>query len=318
MRHPIDLGSAAVLRFGPKDIRFFTDGWGPPELHEPIDIMEIPADPLPVTWLSEKADEHTMTRHGTFTSPVELLPSRARTGSVITIAPRAGAKRSVVLMPAWNEHDPRVRVAIARILARRGIESMILESAYFGSRHPDPHSGHSIRTVADFMVMGASACIEARGLLATVRDSGKAACVSGYSMGGNTAALVAATVPFPVASAPLAASHSPAPVFLDGVIRHGIAWDALGGPEQADRLRSVLGRVSVLHLEPADHVRHAVIVGARSDGYIPASATRDLAAHWPGSTLRWEPGGHATLVWLRKERLANAVVEAFERFEGTR
>lgn len=318
MRHPIDLGSVAVLRYGPKDIRFFTDGWGPEDLLEPIDIMAIPADPLPVTWLSEKGDEHTIVRHGTFTSPLELLPRRARTGSVISITPRSQSSRSVVLMPAWNEHEPRVRVAIARILARRGIESIILESAYFGSRHPDPHSGHSIRTVSDFMVMGASACIEARGLLATLRDLGRTAGVAGYSMGGNTAALVSATVPFPVASAPLAASHSPAPVFLDGVLRHGIAWDALGGPEQAGRLRSVLGRVSVLHLDPPDHVRHAIIVGARSDAYIPATATRDLAEHWTGSTLRWEPGGHATLVWLRKERLATSIGEAFDRVERAR
>lgn len=318
MRHLIDLGSVAVLRYGPKDIRFFTDGWGPRELLEPIDIMAMPADPLPVAWLSENGDEHTITRHGTFTSPLELLPSRARTGSVISIGPRSRSSRSVVLMPAWNEHEPRVRVAIARSLARRGIESIILENAYFGSRHPDPHSGHSIRTVADFMVMGASACIEARGLLATVRESGRTAGVAGYSMGGNTAALVTATVPFPVASAPLAASHSPAPVFLDGVLRHGIAWDALGGQDQANRLRSVLGRVSVLHLDPPDHARHAIIVAARSDAYIPASATMDLADHWPGSILRWEPGGHATLVWLRKERLANAIVEAFDRFEPAR
>ncbi len=318
MRHPIDLGSVAILRYGPKDVRFFTDGWGPQHLLEPIDIMEVPADPLPVTWLSEKGDEHTITRHGTFTSPLDLLPIRARTGSVISIGPHSQPRRSVVLMPAWNEHEPRVRVALARSLARRDIESIILENAYFGSRHPDPHSGHSIRTVADFMVMGASACIEARGLLAMVRDSGRTGGVAGYSMGGNTAALVTATVPFPVASAPLAASHSPAPVFLDGVLRHGIACDALGGAEQAPRLRSVLGRVSVLNVDPPDHVRHAIVVGARSDGYIPASATKDLADHWTGSTLRWEPGGHATLVWLHKERLAAAINDAFDRLERSR
>jgi hypothetical protein len=318
VRHPVDLGSVAVLRYGPKDVRFFTDGWGPEDLLEPIEIMAIPADPLAVTWLSEMGDEHTITRHGTFTSPLALLPSRARTGSVASIGPRLQSTRTVVLMPAWNEHEPRVGVAIARNLARRGIESIILENAYFGSRHPDPHSGHPIRTVADFMVMGASACIEARGLLAAIRENGRTPGVAGYSMGGNTAALVTATVPFPVASAPLAASHSPAPVFLDGVLRHGIAWDALGGPEQATRLRSVLGRVSVLHLDPPDHVRHAIIVGARSDGYIPASATRELADHWTGSTLRWEPGGHATLVWLRKERLAKAIIDAFDRVGQSR
>jgi predicted alpha/beta hydrolase family esterase len=77
----------------------------------------------------------------------------------------------------------------------------------------------------------------------------------------------------------------------------------------------VLGGVSVLRIPPTRHLSAAVIVGARSDAYIPRTATQQLADHWVGSQLRWEPGGHATLVWFRKNRLATAVIDAFERLE---
>jgi hypothetical protein len=313
MRHPVDLGSVAVLRFGPDHVRFFTDGWGDEDLLTPVDVTQVPVEPLAIRWLTSTTDAGVVIRHGTFTSPFELLPDRARQGSVVAVEPDTGWNRTVVLMPAWNEHEPHVRMALARRLSRHGISSIILENAYFGSRHPDPHGGHPIRTVSDFMLMGASAVIEARNILAAVRDQGMLVGVSGYSMGGNTAALVAASMPFPVAAAPLAAAYSPAPVFLGGVLRHGIAWDALGGTDQADRLGEVLGRVSVLSVPPPAHAANAIIVGARSDAYIPRATTDELADHWPGCELRWERGGHATLVWLRKDRLADAVIDAFDR-----
>jgi dienelactone hydrolase len=313
MRHPVDRTAAVILRLGPPSVRFFSDGWGDDELLDPPDLRTIPAEPLDIRWITESGDGNIRVAHGVFTSPVAQLPHRARLGSALRILPPEDPRRMVVLMPAWNEHEPHVRVALAHLLADRGIGSILLENAYFGTRRPDDTATHPIRTVSDFMVMGSSAVIEARAILAGLRSSHPEIGVSGYSMGGNTAALVAASVPFRVAVAALAASHSPAPVFLDGVLHNGVAWDALGGRDAADRLRSVLGAVSVLNLEPPPHVAAAVVVGARSDAYIPASATRRLAEHWRGSLLRFEPGGHASLVWLRKRRLADAIRLAFDR-----
>ena len=315
MRHPVDLSVVAVLKAGPSDIRFFTDGWGDEELLHP-DLSRLTHDALPSHWIASESTDDVIVTHGAFASPAAHLPDRASRGSVLLVEPHAETERIVILMPAWNEHEPRVRVALARRLAARGISSVILENAFFGSRHPDPAAGHPIRTVADFMVRGESACVEATGILAWLRNSGRLVGVAGYSMGGNTAAIVGASLPFPVATAPMAASHSPSPVFLDGVLRHGISWDALGGIDQADRLREVLLRVSVLDIPAPPHVETAVIVGARSDAYIPRTATTDLADHWPGSELRWAPGGHATLVWFRKDLLADAVVDSFDRLYG--
>lgn len=305
--------AAGILKFGPNDVRFFTDGWGDESFLHPPDLSQLPLDTLPIEWLTTQDRGDVIITHGAFSSPVPVLPHRAGQGSVLLVEPRHLTDRIVVLMPAWNEHEPRVRVALAERLAANNISSVILENAYFGSRHPDPTEGHPIRTVADFMMMGESAVVEARGILTWLRAQGRDVGVGGYSMGGNTAAIVAASLPYALAAAPMAASHSPSPVFLDGVLWHGVSWDALGGVEQQDLLREVLGRVSVLRIPALPHMSSAIIVGARSDAYIPRSATQDLADHWPGSELRWHPGGHATLVWYRKELLAQAVIDSFDR-----
>jgi dienelactone hydrolase len=270
--------------------------------------------PLPITWLSRDVEKHGLTiDHGTFTSPSALLPHRSQQGSVISVSPPNETNRVVVLMPAWNEHDPKVRIAMAGHLARKGIRSVILENPYYGSRHPNPEHSQPIRTVADFMVMGTAAVVEARGILMRLHDEGWEIGVAGYSMGGNTTAVVAATMPVPLAVAPLAASHSPGPVFLDGVLRRGIAWDALGGRAQEGRLRSALGAISVLNIEPAPQTAHAIIVRASQDGYIPRNAVQALSDHWNGSELRVVRGGHATAIWYRKDQLTDAIADSFDK-----
>ncbi len=317
MIHPIDRAAGVALARAPARLHFFSDGWGDSELLAPASIEDILPKALAVTWLSSDVDKNGLTiDYGTFTSPSDKLPHRSQQGSVISVSPPDETNRVVVLMPAWNEHDPRVRIAMAGHLARKGIRSMILENPYYGSRHPDPQHSQPIRTVSDFMVMGAAAVNEARAILIWLHDEGWDIGVAGYSMGGNTTAVVAATMPVPLAVAPLAASHSPGPVFLDGVLRKGIAWDALGGRSEERRLRSTLGAISVLNIEPKPHTSHAVVVRASQDGYIPQGAVQALADHWPGSELRVVRGGHATTIWYRKDQLTDAIVDSFDKLAG--
>ncbi len=314
MMHPIDrLGSTIVSR-GPDRLRFFTDGWGDLSAIDAADIPSEPPRPIGIEWVSNAVDDGITTSVGVFESPVATLPDHARHGAVTRVLPVDGTDRMVVLMAAWNEHDSRARFGIARRLARRGIGSLVLENPYYGIRRPNDHDGQPIRTVADFFRMGIGAVTEGRGLLAAVREEGFVPGVAGYSMGGNVAALVSSTMPFPVATAPLAASYSPAPVYLDGALRGGIDWTALGGESSAEvRLREALLKASVLDRPAPDHARHAVLVSARSDGYVPPTATRALHAHWPGSELRWVGAGHATLLWLHKSALATAIEDSFLR-----
>jgi len=312
--HPVDRLGARIVAEGPEHLRFFTDGWGDPTVFDRISVPTEPPLPIQVDWVSNAAEDGIRIEVGVFESPATDLPEHSRFGAVTRVVPVAGTDRMVVLMAAWNEHDSRARFGIARRLARRGIGSLTLENPYYGIRRPRGLGGQVIRTVADFFRMGIGAVVEGRGLLATVRAEGVMPGVAGYSMGGNVAALISSTMPFPVATAPLAASYSPAPVYLDGALRGGIAWDALGGRELAEpRLRRVLLRASVLDRPAPVHAASAVLVAARSDGYVPPEATRMLQNHWPGSELRWVPGGHATLLWVHKGALARAIEASFNR-----
>jgi dienelactone hydrolase len=314
MIHPVDRAAGFALSRGPARLRFFSEGWGDSELLAPAEMVDAVPQSLPITWLSHQVEPYGLTiDYGTFTSPSEWLPHRSQQGSVISISPPERTNRVVVLMPAWNEHDPKVRVAMAGHLARKGIRSIIPENPYYGTRHPNAGHGQPIRTVADFMIMGAAAVNEARAILTWFHDEGWDIGVAGYSMGGNTTAIVAATMPVPLAAAPLAASHSPGPVFLDGVLREGIAWDALGGRAQEGALRSTLGAISVLNIDPAPHTAHAVVVRTSQDGYVPPNAVQALSDHWPGSELRIVRGGHATAIWYRKDQLTDAIVDSFNR-----
>jgi dienelactone hydrolase len=235
---------------------------------------------------------------------------------VTSVAPQEHAERTVVLMAAWNEHDSRARFGIARRLARSGIASLVLENPYYGIRRAPDTDGSPIATVADFFRMGMGAVAEGRGLLATIRSQGSVPGIAGYSMGGNMAALVSSTMPFDVATAPLAASYSPAPVFLDGALRGGIDWGALGGEEHAaPLLRTFLLEASVLDRPAPRHTAAAVLVAATADGYVPPEATMTLRNHWPGSQLRWVRGGHASLLWFHKAALSGAIIASFDRLD---
>ena len=318
LKHPIDQLGGLIVARGPQRLRFFREGWGDEGV---IDSMELPdSDPEPaeITWEAPRTAGPLRMRVGRFPSPIAGLPEASQIATVTRVEPRSGVERLVVLMAAWNEHDPKARMALAQRLAEAGIGSLILENPYYGTRRPGGHD-QPIRTVADFTRMGIGALSEGRALLAAARTEGVSVGVSGYSMGGNLAALISATTPFPAATAPLAPSHSPAPVYLDGVLRGGIDWEALGGEATAaPRLRTLLLKASVLRVPPPAHTRHAVLVAARGDGYVPREATQALHRHWPGSELRWRGGGHATLLWMRKGDLVAAIRDSFHRLEADR
>jgi hypothetical protein len=229
------------------------------------------------------------------------------------IEPSQGSDRIVVLLPAWNDEHFTARRRFSSALAARGISSLIANIAFYGARRIHPISTPAIRTVGEFALMGYSAVAEARGLVATATSMGRGG-VAGYSMGGNLAAHVSATVARPIATAPLAASHGPAPVYLRGALRRAIDWRALGDRDVArSRLEDILTKASVLHLPPMAHHPAAVLVSGARDGFVLPEFSRDLAAHW-GAELRTVHGaGHGTLLWRHRPLLIEAIVDSFER-----
>jgi hypothetical protein len=319
--HWLDAISARALARTPPHKRVFRRGWGDPEaltayLQEAAAATPIPD--LPVAEGPERPVGGLVERDLTFESPGRYLPEASRLARARLVAPPGGTGRAVVLMASWNDHGYEGRAKLAAGLAARGIASALLEQPFYGARRAVPGDEQPIATVADFMWMGRSAVLEGRVLADYLRRKGYRAGVSGYSMGGNMAGFLAAAMPFPVATALLAAPFSPGPPFLHGILRTTIAWEALGGdtPEVRDRLSEVLHSASILRFPAPPHTRAAVLVAATRDGYVPTAAAQAVHRHWPGSELEWVNAGHGTLLWFHRDRLAEAVVRSFERLDG--
>jgi pimeloyl-ACP methyl ester carboxylesterase len=316
MTHFVDIAAGALLKLGPARSRVFPDGWGDrmtlDMLSDPALLSE-PAQDVDVVWgRKEEHRGHRITR-GQFVSPsAALLPAEARVVGFEQMEPPSGTAPLVILLPAWNDHGFEQRRTIASLLLGHGIGSIIFDVPLYGSRRVTGEREQAIRTVADFAVMGFGGIRDA---LSLARTLPRASGFAGFSMGGNLAALAAAASAEPVAMAGLAASHSPGPVYLDGVLSNAIEWRALGGRDAEPRLREFLTAASALEYEPRPHHRSAVLLAAEGDGFVPIDAARALADHWRAE-LRTIPGGHATALWRHRPTLARAIADAFGRFEA--
>lgn len=304
--HPLDRVAALANRALPRRLQIFRDGWGEDlERFLPLNGNLSEPEPLDLSWHVTKASDGLITRHATFLSREPALPEPARQGHLLHVGPLDGHDTVLVIMAAWNDHDYTTRWRLAVELAVHGVASVIPENPFYGRRRVVPDQ--AISTVVDFALMTGGAVSEARSLLTTFEPDAAQLGVTGYSMGGSLAALVGATAPVPVRCAPLAASYSPAPVFLDGAIAGAVAWDAIGDRE---RLREVLSTASLLVFPPPPEASSAVLVGAERDGFVPRAATEAIHDHWRGSELRWEDAGHASLMYRRLDTLTTAVVDA--------
>ncbi len=319
--HWMDRLAASSLRRLAPDHRAFRDGWGDPDLiaayRARVATLPPIADP-PITTLPAGRSRGRVVQELRFDSPAEDLPDPVRPAVARFVTTDAEPRRVVVLMSQWNDHDMRARTALARRLLQRGIASVIPENPYYGVRRPVPGDAQPIATVADFGMMGRAAVLEGRVLAAHFHRLGHQVGISGFSMGGNLATFVATGLPFPVAAAPLAGSHSPAPVFLDGILRVSIDWDALGGdtPDTAAALGEYLGSASALDHRPSSYLKAAVLVAATNDGFVPTAAVQAVHRHWPGSKMDWVHAGHGSLLLRHKDRLVDGIVESFDRLEA--
>lgn len=316
MPHPLDVAAGLLYGLGSSRHRVFPDGWGDRFAvamlaDQEIDVTAIrPAD---IVWGRKEERRGMRVRRGRFSSPLTPeLPAEAGSVPVEMIEPGPGTESYVVIMPAWNDHGFEQRRRLAHMIVGHGIGSIMFDIPFYGARRLTGEKEQAIRTVGDFALMGVGAVKEALAIMASI--SGRMG-VTGFSMGGNLAALVSAVVDDPVATSAVAASHSPGPVYLDGVLSRAIDWQALGGRSEADALRAVLSSASALHYEPKPHHEHAVVVAAARDGFVPLEASRQLSEHW-GAELRMLPGGHATALWRHRPEMAKAVADSFERLSA--
>lgn len=320
----LDRSFVRIMRRQP----FFADGWGDPARLErvttlPAERTELhPIDPSWGPWRAEGAVE---LRDGTFPSPeaAELaLPVESHRAIVRQVRPPRRPLGPVCLhLAATGEVGFGRRMGLARALAAGGVGSVLLENPYYGERAPPEQHGPSVRTVLDLLVMGRACVQEARSLLGWLRTQGHTRLgVSGFSMGGQTAAMTAAACPFPVVGVPLAGSHNATAVFLDGVLKYVVDWDALAPDGDRDaartRLESLLGGMAVESLPAPLAAESCIVVSGSRDAFVRPDSSRRLHAHWAGSELRWIPTGHVGgYLWSRRA-YQRAILDAFARLEG--
>ena len=301
-------------------------------------------------------------RRGSFASPATELDATVR---AVLPAPSHRAHFELVLPPgdcarccpvvlhlaaSGEEGFAQRRERLALPLARQhGVGSLILENAMYGARAPRgpggsaaPGSGFAMPptaalpgrasgastmpTVAELLAMGMCTVAESVALLGWLRERGHdRLCVSGLSMGGEMATLVAACAQdHPVACAAFLPSHSTAAVFCEGVMAGSCDYAALSrlspaqgfGTAAPDDLgcvganRQILQITDIRSLPPPRCPAACVLVAAEDDGYIPPYSPRLIRAHWAGSELRWVSGGHCSAFLQQQPAFLQALVDA--------
>jgi dienelactone hydrolase len=316
--HFLDLAFGFAAR-GP---RFFADGWGDRALCDAIDPVALAGGRIPLLPVALRRPGRALGGflfEGTFESPEARLPDCARRARIRMLLPDGDPRAVVVHLAASGDQGFAVRLRFAAPLLARGIGAIVLENPLYGARRPHDQVGPAVRSISSLHVMGAATFQEGRALLRWIRDTlgVPLAGVTGFSMGGQMAAMVGASVPFPVAVVPVAATCSPDSVLRDGVLRHVAHWPALveegEDPDAARRaLLAHLARFSVTTLPPPACTDAAIVVGTASDGIVPPSEMRRIAEHW-GAELRWIDGGHVSAVLRHQGVMREAIADAVDR-----
>ena len=319
--HLLDLFFGMAAR-GP---RFFEDGWGDRAIFDALDLDELASGRVPPIEVRLGPPQRAfdgIVREGTFTSPEARLPDCARAARIRMLLPRGETRAVMVHLAASGDQGFAMRLRFASPLLAHGIGAVVLENAYYGARRPAKQVAHAVRSVSDLGLMGAATVQEGRALLRWLRaERGfRHVGITGFSMGGQMAAMAGAATDFPVAVVPIAASCSPDTVLRHGVLRHAALVSKLcceGETEEAAReaLLALLARFSVTNLPAPVVPAAAIVVGTRDDGVVPPGEMQKMADYW-GAELRWLPAGHVSAVLRHQGAMRKAIADAFERLEA--
>ncbi|MGF1467166.1 MAG: alpha/beta hydrolase family protein [Sandaracinaceae bacterium] len=295
--------------------RPFDQGWGDPDLLTQGATDAVPTEPLaPIRprWGRASTSRRARVRDGTYDAPDPDLPVGARTGRIRELRPASVPRGTVLVMASWGEEGFKGRTRLFGPLTAAGLALWLVEHPFFGTRRREGQTSAMPRRVSDVVLMGRAMVGEARGLLAGLRDDGvERTAVAGFSMGGQMAAMVAATAPWPLAVAALSPPTSPAAVFIDGPL--GRTFDLRGlGPDAESRLDRVLRGLDVLALPRPVSTAHAVVAGGRGDRIVTPAEVAAVARHW-GIAPRWFGShGHVGAVVYGGRALRSLVEEVLD------
>ncbi|WP_394842018.1 alpha/beta hydrolase family protein [Pendulispora brunnea] len=302
-------------RFGRRRAGLFAHGWGDDAVLARLTSAEVfrPSPvKLAITWEGDA---------GHFESPLaHALPEAVRTARVRRVGSTGSKRRTAcVLLAGSREEGFALRESIYGPLTADGIDLVLLENPFYGLRRPPGQDGANLRTVAEHALMNIAIVAEAHALLEALRAEGyERLGIAGYSMGGYMAALTAVFTEAPLAVAALAAGSSPAPVFTRGGLSHSIDFARLGASMLDDaaarkKLFALFDMARITQWPAPVHAESTILLACRRDGYVPASETRALHAHWPKSVLRWVDAGHISALFTERRALRAAVRDAFAR-----
>ena len=203
--------------------------------------------PLTPRWATLEAG----TRYGTpyrlleaaFPSPapegvLRALPAASRVARARLLTPtdpRLGLGACVVHLAGTGDQGFGRRLALGAPLLPAGVATLVLESPYYNARRPPEQVGARLARVSDLFALGRATIGETLALLrwAATRGGFARLGVSGFSMGGVHAGMVAALAPGPAACAPLLAPRSARAAFCDGALWAATAWRPLTAPAHA-------------------------------------------------------------------------------------
>lgn len=307
----------------------YSKGWGDRQLIEQIGQMtkelcpSQPATTIQIDWRSsEFLAGGIQVQQGSFVSPAsQFLPIESRLAEVEMILPRDSDPQSTpvfIHLASVGDQGFFVRRRFAKPLVKQhrfGV--VILENPFYGKRKPKQQVRWSLNCISDQFAMNMATVLEARSLVAWLRqqDFLRVGCV-GYSQGGFMAAFTAASSDIPMAVVCAACGNSSIRTFTQTQFSQLVNWQILGPQyDSMDQTKQMLAQ----YLEPMRVDRYpapkacqaAVVIGLDHDMFVPAQETLKIHRHWPGSQLRWLKGGHNLGLVIHRNALRQAVIDAF-------
>lgn len=228
---------------------YFQEGWGDLTAVDFRGDAELlhhwppPNFDVKIGWRKVREGEHYgqsfQVLEGSFRTPCQgrvfdALPEQSRTTLVQLLTPkRVNEDTSCVLhLAGTGDHGFARRMRMGQPLLAQGIATMVLESPFYGARRPVGQEGSRLLRVSDLLVLGRATIEESLCLLDWSYQQGYGKLgMSGFSMGGVHASMVASLYPGPVACTPLLAPRSASVAFCSGALWDATAWRPLLSPE---------------------------------------------------------------------------------------
>ncbi|KNC80893.1 hypothetical protein SARC_06763 [Sphaeroforma arctica JP610] len=239
-----------------------------------------------------------------------------------------------------GDHGFMRRHLIALPLVADGVASVILESPYYGRRKPIRQVRSKLLHVCDLLVLGFTTIAESLHLLRWAKHNGyHRSCVSGFSMGGVHAAMVACLSPEPVACSPHLAPHSASEPFCNGPLWQGTRLyrtprdfirpvsfqsehgrlDDVNVPYENEleatrlRLERAFSITDVTKFPKPLRPDAAVFVVGRYDRYVSLDSASRLQSHFDGSQIHIVDGGHVSSFLMYQDWFRSAVLASLSK-----